>query len=77
MSPHSAKEMASLLGRVGGRDILGISTSLFMNLLTDGLILGAPFSDTSDANASSFSLVPWREEELGSPSKEGCIVWVA
>ena len=50
--------MAAILGKVGGRDISGIFASFFINLLTDGLILGAPFSIISDANVDLFSSVP-------------------
>lgn len=61
-SPHSAREMAALLGSARGREISGILSSFFTNLLIDGLFLGALFSAIRDAKAFAFSSFPGYEE---------------
>ena len=50
-----AREMVALLGSAGGREISGMLSSFFTNLLIDGMFLGAPFSAIKDAKASAFS----------------------
>lgn len=54
--------MAALLGSARGREISGILSRLFTNLLTDGPFLGAPFSAIRDAKASVFPSSPGCEE---------------
>lgn len=62
-SPCCAKEMATLRGSASGREISGIFSSFLMNLLIDGLFLGAPFSAIKDAKDFVFSSFPCCVEE--------------
>lgn len=63
-SPLLDKEITAFLGRLGGKDISGMSASVLMNFLAVCLIFGAPLSDIKEAKATACSSGPCRRGEL-------------